>query len=69
MRVYELAKELGLSTKELMDVLATLKVPVRSHSSSLSVVAEQRVRVHVAATRPSKGKKQAAAPEIGRAHV
>lgn len=62
MRVYELAKELGLSTKELMDVLATLKVPVRSHSSSLSVVAEQRVRVHVAATRPSKGKKQAAAP-------
>lgn len=61
MRVYELAKELGLSTKELMDVLATLKVPVRSHSSSLSVVAEQRVRVHVAATRPSKGKKQAAA--------
>ena len=62
MRVYELAKELGLSTKELMDVLAMLKVPVRSHSSSLSVVAEQRVRVHVAATRPSKGKKQAAAP-------
>ncbi len=62
MRVYELAKELGLSTKELMDVLATLKVPVRSHSSSLSVVAEQRVRVHVAATRPSKGKKHAAAP-------
>lgn len=62
MRVYELAKELGLSTKELMDVLAMLKVPVRSHSSSLSVVAEQRVRVHVAATRPSKGKKQTAAP-------
>ncbi|MDI6772535.1 MAG: translation initiation factor IF-2 [bacterium] len=62
MRVYELAKELGLSTKELMDVLAMLKVPVRSHSSSLSVVAEQRVRVHIAATRPSKGKKQATAP-------
>ncbi len=62
MRAYELAKELGLSTKELMDVLGTLKVPVRSHSSSLSVVAEQRVRVHVAATRPSKGKKRAAAP-------
>lgn len=61
MRAYELAKELGLTTKELMDVLATLKVPVKSHSSSLSVVAEQRVRVHVAATRPSKGKKQAAA--------
>ncbi|MBM3469662.1 MAG: translation initiation factor IF-2 [Armatimonadetes bacterium] len=62
MRVYELAKELGLSTKELVDVLAMLKVPVKSHSSSLSVVAEQRVRVHIAATRPSKGKKQAASP-------
>ncbi len=62
MRVYELAKELGLSTKDLMDVLTTLKVSVKSHSSSLSVVAEQRVRVHIAATRPSKGKKRAAAP-------
>lgn len=62
MRVYELAKELGLSTRELMDVLVKLKVSVKSHSSSLSVTAEQRARVHVAATRPSKGKKYASPP-------
>ncbi|MDR7520874.1 MAG: translation initiation factor IF-2 [Armatimonadota bacterium] len=61
MRVYELAKELGLTAKELMDVLASLKVPVKSHSSSLTVVQEERVRAHIVATRP-KGKKAAAAP-------
>ncbi|MBI3998552.1 MAG: translation initiation factor IF-2 [Armatimonadetes bacterium] len=63
MRVYELAKELGLTTKELMDVLAQLKVPVRSHSGSLTVAAEERIRMHVAATRPAKGKR-AAAPAV-----
>jgi len=61
MRVYELAKELGLSTKELMDVLAVLKVAARSHSSSLTMAAEERIRAHVAATRPAKGRKPAPA--------
>jgi translation initiation factor IF-2 len=58
MRVYELAKELGLTAKEAMDLLARLKVPVKSHSSSLTMAAEERLRAHVAATRP-KGKKGA----------
>lgn len=62
MRVYELAKELGLTTKELMDTMATLKVAVKSHSSTLTVAAEDRIRTHVAATRPTKGKKASAAP-------
>ena len=62
MRVYELAKELGLTTKELMDTLAMLKVAVKSHSSTLTVAAEERIRTHVAATRPARGKKAAAAP-------
>jgi translation initiation factor IF-2 len=61
MRVYELAKELGLSTKELMDVLAVLKVGAKSHSSSLTLAAEERIRAHVAATRPAKGRKAAPA--------
>ncbi len=61
MRVYELAKELGLDTKELMDVLAQLKVTVKSHSSSLMVVAEERIRDHVAAVRATRGKKGAGA--------
>ncbi|MCL6554333.1 MAG: translation initiation factor IF-2 N-terminal domain-containing protein, partial [Firmicutes bacterium] len=61
MRVYELAKELGLATKEMMDILALLKIAVKSHSSSLTVAQEERVRLHVAATRP-KGKKAAPLP-------
>lgn len=63
MRVYELAKELGLDTKELMDVLAQLKVTVKSHSSSLMVVAEERIREHVAAMRATRGKKGAGATQ------
>lgn len=63
MRVYELAKELGLTAKDLMDVLAALKISVKSHSSSLTIVAEERVRAHIAATRP-KGKKGAPAPVV-----
>ncbi len=62
MRVYELAKDLGLTTKELMDTLAMLKVAVKSHSSTLTVAAEERVRTHIAATRPAKGKKASAPP-------
>ncbi len=65
MRAHELAKELGLTTKELMDTLATLKVAVKSHSSTLTVAAEERVRTHIAATRPGRGKKAAApAPTV-----
>ncbi len=62
MRVYELARELGLTTKELMEVLGALKISVKSHSSSLPLGAEDRVRKHVAATRPGKGKKAAGPP-------
>lgn len=61
MRVYELAKELGLTAKEAMEVLARLKLPVKSHSSSLTMAAVERLRAHIAATRP-KGKKGVAAP-------
>jgi translation initiation factor IF-2 len=63
MRVYELAKELGLSAKEVMDVLGVLRIAVKSHSSSLSMASEERVRAHVAATRP-KGKKASAAGPV-----
>jgi translation initiation factor IF-2 len=66
MRVYELAKELGLSTKELMDILAQLKMPVKSHSSSLTVSAEERIREFVAATRATRGKKGAALTQVSK---
>jgi translation initiation factor IF-2 len=66
MRVYELARELGLSAKEAMDILALLKLPVKSHSSSLTMTAEERVRAHVSATRPKgrKGATVAPAPPV-----
>src|SRR5574341_1540647 len=47
MRVHELAKELGLSSKALTDLLASMRVQVKSHSSSLDDVTVERVRRHV----------------------
>jgi len=49
MRVHELAKDLGLSSKELIDLLARLKVSVKSHSSSLDESTVRRAREQVAA--------------------
>ncbi|MDR7503235.1 MAG: translation initiation factor IF-2 N-terminal domain-containing protein, partial [Armatimonadota bacterium] len=49
MRVYELAKDLGIGTKELMELLGRMKVSVKSHSSSLDEATVRRVREHVAA--------------------
>ncbi len=54
MRVHELAKELGLSSKALMDTLTAMKVSVKSHSSSLDDVTVDRIRRQV------KGKAQPA---------
>ena len=36
-RVYEIAKELGLSNKEVLDKLAKLEINVKSHSSALTI--------------------------------
>ena len=44
MRVHELAKELGLSSKAIMDILAGLKVQTKSHSSALDEATVERVR-------------------------
>lgn len=47
MRVHELAKELGLSSKEAIEKLATLGVLVKSHSSSIEDADAARLRVLV----------------------
>src|SRR3989454_819061 len=47
MRVHELAKELGVSSKALMDLLASLKIQLRSHSNTLDEATVERVRRHV----------------------
>ncbi|HSJ90510.1 MAG TPA: translation initiation factor IF-2 N-terminal domain-containing protein, partial [Ilumatobacter sp.] len=43
-RVHELAKELGMTNAETVDLCATLGVPVKSHSSSLQEAYADMVR-------------------------
>ncbi|MFC0082483.1 translation initiation factor IF-2 N-terminal domain-containing protein, partial [Aciditerrimonas ferrireducens] len=43
-RVYELAKELGLSNKEALDLCLSLGIGVKSHSSSIEDAQADRVR-------------------------
>ncbi len=47
MRVHELAKELGISSKALVDLMASMKIQVKSHSSSLDDTTVDRVRRRV----------------------
>ncbi len=44
MRVHELAKELNLSSKELLERLAEMKIPAKSHASVLNDAYVQKVR-------------------------
>ena len=43
-RVYELARELGLSNKETLDLCSALGIGVKSHSSSIEDAQADRVR-------------------------
>jgi len=43
-RVHELAKELGLTNKELLDLSEQLGIGVKSHSSSIQEAQADRVR-------------------------
>ena len=43
-RVYELARELGLSNKETLDLCDALGIGVKSHSSSVQEAQADRVR-------------------------
>ena len=73
MRVHELAKELGMTNGEAVDLALTLGVPVKSHSSSLNEAYADMVRrraVRDGLTRPeqpeeAKPAKKAAAQEGG----
>src|SRR5918993_5170252 len=44
MRVHELAKELGMTNAEVVDLCGRLGVPVKSHSSSLNEAYSDMVR-------------------------
>ena len=47
-RVYEVARELGISSAEAVGHLAELEAPVSSHASSIDDVTAERLREHVA---------------------
>ena len=44
MRVHELAKEFGMSSKELLDRLASMKIPAKSHASVLNDAYVEKIR-------------------------
>ncbi|MCK5803713.1 MAG: translation initiation factor IF-2 N-terminal domain-containing protein, partial [Lentisphaeria bacterium] len=46
-RVYEVARELGLPNKEVLELLAELGEEVKSHSSSIDGETAELVRDHV----------------------
>ena len=65
MRVHELAKELGLENKQIIEFLNTTEYAVTSHSSNIEEAAQQMVRKKFSKaekeTAPAEEKK--AAPE------
>ena len=62
-RVYELARELGLSNKEALDLCERLRIGVKSHSSSIEDPQADRVR----RLADSEGLRRPTQPEPGRA--
>ncbi|MCL2683822.1 MAG: translation initiation factor IF-2 [Synergistaceae bacterium] len=68
-RVYELAKLLGRTNPELLDVLKELKIEVKSHMSSIDMDAAQMVEDHIAGggvsgSSDSPASKETKAPEV-----
>ncbi len=62
MKVHELARELGLTSKELIDKLEALKVPVRNHMSVLDEAVVDRVRHAVTGARGATSQPGAPGP-------
>ncbi len=62
MRVYALAKELSLTSKELLSRLKEMGIEVASHSSSLSEDQVEQVRKDIAGPAPKKEKAKEKAP-------
>ena len=58
-RVYELARELGLTNKEALDLCESLGIGVKSHSSSIEDAQADRVRRKA----DREGLRRAAPPE------
>ncbi|MEG2201674.1 MAG: translation initiation factor IF-2 N-terminal domain-containing protein, partial [Raoultibacter sp.] len=48
MRVHELAKEFGISSKDLLDRLLEMKIPAKSHASVLADPYVEKIRKNLA---------------------
>jgi translation initiation factor IF-2 len=57
MRVHELAKEFGMTSKELLDRLQEMKIPAKNHASTLVEAYVDRIRKHLG---PEIAERQAA---------
>ena len=51
-RVYELARDLTRTNKELLKTIRELNIPVKSHASSLDKEAEEKVREYFFGKKP-----------------
>ncbi len=47
MRVHELAKEFGMTSKELLDILAEMKIPAKNHASTLVDAYVTKIRKNI----------------------
>ncbi|MBI5815397.1 MAG: translation initiation factor IF-2 [Nitrospinae bacterium] len=66
-RIYELAKDIGVQSKTLVDIIGKMGYPVKSHSSTIDNNLADRLRKQVAAmgiaTKPKKARPKAEAPK------
>ena len=75
MRVHELAKEFGLSSKEMLDKLAEMKIPAKNHASTLVDAYVAKVRKQLGpemaerAARIEREAQEAAAAEAAKAEA
>ncbi|MDD5455651.1 MAG: translation initiation factor IF-2 [Candidatus Margulisbacteria bacterium] len=58
MRVHEIAKELGLTSKVLLTILAKLNIEAKSHSSSISDEDVKKVKSHLQGMNEAKERKE-----------
>lgn len=66
-RVHEIAKELGLTSKEVLAHLEKIGQPAKSHSSSVDEELAARVRSELLGGGPAKAKKAPAKKEVAKA--
>ncbi|MEZ4578690.1 MAG: translation initiation factor IF-2 N-terminal domain-containing protein [Desulfobacterales bacterium] len=54
LRVYELARELNLENKALLEKMETMGIEVKSHMSSLDESVAQQIKQEIFGTKPRK---------------